>query len=96
MLNVADPAVPKVVVVTARLMMDGHDEGVFPFLLPMRDAAGELAPGVRVVALPEKTGSAMDHGLIEFDDCWVPAESLLGGGWARIEEGRLKSGVPQE
>ncbi|WP_157163531.1 acyl-CoA dehydrogenase family protein [Nocardia aobensis] len=94
--NVADPTVPKVAVVTARLMMEGRDQGVFPFLLPIRDSAGALARGVSVATLPEKAGSAMDHGLIEFNDCWMPAESLLGGGWARIEGGRLKCDVPQE
>ncbi|WP_327151540.1 hypothetical protein [Nocardia sp. NBC_01329] len=34
--NVADPGVPKTVVVTARLLIDGRDEGVLPFLLKLR------------------------------------------------------------
>jgi acyl-CoA oxidase len=34
--NVADPSVPKTVVVTARLIVDGRDEGVLPFLLKLR------------------------------------------------------------
>ncbi|WP_043738563.1 MULTISPECIES: acyl-CoA dehydrogenase family protein [Nocardia] len=79
---------PKIAVVTARLQFDGRDEGVLPFLLRVRDADGQLAPGVRVRALAEKIGSAsaMDHGLIVFDpaECVLPREALLGGDWARI------------
>ncbi len=95
--NVAGPTA-KWAVVTARLYFDGRDEGVLPFLLPVRDAAGQLAPGVRVTALPEKIGSAsaMDHGLIEFDPatCVLPREALLAD-WARITStGEFECTVP--
>ncbi|MGF6884912.1 alkylation response protein AidB-like acyl-CoA dehydrogenase [Nocardia sp. GAS34] len=101
MANLAGYATGKIAVVTARLQFDGRDEGVLPFLLPVRDADGQLAPGVRVTALAEKIGSAsaMDHGLIEFDpaECVLPREALLGGDWARITgSGEFECTVPWE
>ncbi|WP_280489925.1 acyl-CoA dehydrogenase family protein [Nocardia carnea] len=93
--NVADARVAKTVVVTARLLVDGRDEGVLPFLLRLRHPAG-VADGVEIAALPGKTGAAMDHALIRFDQTFVPRDGLLGGGWARINtEGRFESELPQ-
>ncbi|MBF6171070.1 acyl-CoA dehydrogenase family protein [Nocardia blacklockiae] len=85
--NAADPAVSKIAVVTARLRIGGRDEGVFAFLLRLRDAEGRLAPGVEAVALPDKTGAPMDHAMVVFRDCPLPAEALLAGDWARIDSG---------
>ncbi|MGK8524906.1 acyl-CoA dehydrogenase family protein [Nocardia asteroides] len=83
--NVADPNVPKTVVVTARLVIDGRDEGVLPFLLRLRTSTG-LADGVEVVALPDKTDAPMDHAMIRFNRVWMPREALLGGDWARMTD----------
>ncbi|PPJ36412.1 hypothetical protein C5E45_20405 [Nocardia nova] len=94
--NVAGQA-PKIAVVTARLQFNGRDEGVLPFLLRVRACDGTLAPGVQVRALPDKLGSAMDHGLIMFDpaECLVPREALLGGDWARVSaSGEFECTVP--
>jgi len=81
--NVADSTTAKIVVVTARVNFRGRDEGVFPFLLWLRDAHGRLAPGVRVVPLADKNGSAMDHAMFGFPDgenqeCWLPPQALVG------------------
>ncbi|WP_454197423.1 acyl-CoA dehydrogenase family protein [Nocardia sp. Marseille-Q1738] len=81
--NVADPDVPKTVVVTARLVIDGRDEGVLPFLLRLRTATG-LADGVEMADLPDKLKAPMDHAMIRFNRVWVPREALLGGEWARM------------
>ncbi|WP_433678680.1 acyl-CoA dehydrogenase family protein [Nocardia sp. CA-119907] len=97
--NVADPKTPKVVVVTARLKIGGRDEGVLPFLVPLRDAGGRLAPGVRVAALSDKVGAAMDHAMMWFDpaDCLIPRRALLGGDWACIgRDGAFECEVPLE
>ncbi|RJO70078.1 hypothetical protein D5S18_29950 [Nocardia panacis] len=92
--NVADPGVPKTVVVTARLIVDGRDEGVLPFLLRLRTATG-LAEGVHVVRLPDKGSAPMDHALIRFDQVLLPREALLGGDWARMTpDGRLECDLP--
>ncbi|WP_194837569.1 acyl-CoA dehydrogenase family protein [Nocardia sp. XZ_19_369] len=93
--NVADSRTPKIAVVTARLIVDGRDEGVLPFLVWLRTADGAVADGVEIVRLPDKPGAPMDHAMIRFRDkdndrVWLPREALLGGTWARMsEDGRL-------
>ncbi|MGV0743846.1 acyl-CoA dehydrogenase family protein [Mycolicibacterium sp. XJ870] len=84
--NVANfsDGVPRIVVVTARLLIDGRDEGVFAFVLELATSEG-MADGVDVVALPDKAGAEMDHGLIALD-LELPVDALLGGDWARIDE----------
>ncbi|WP_306362223.1 acyl-CoA dehydrogenase family protein [Nocardia sp. CC227C] len=92
--NVADPAVPKTVVITARLVVDGRDQGVLPFLLELRTSEG-LAEGVHVVRLPDKDSAPMDHALIRFDRVWLPREALLGGDWAHIDaDGNFTCDLP--
>lgn len=92
--NVADGSVAKTVVVTARLVIGDRDEGVFPFLLRLRHPAG-LADGVEILPLPDKSGSAMDHGMIRFDEVFVPRAGLLGGDWAGFDDdGRFECRVP--
>ncbi|SUD49557.1 Acyl-CoA dehydrogenase, C-terminal domain [Nocardia otitidiscaviarum] len=92
--NVADVRVPKTVVVTARLIVGGRDEGVLPFLLKLRTREG-LAEGVRVVRLPDKDSAPMDHALIKFDGVWLPREALLGGDWAQIDaDGNFSCDLP--
>lgn len=89
--NVADPAVPKTVVVTARMMVDGHDEGVLPFLLKLRQPTGDVAKGVHVARLPDKPSAPMDHAMVRFDRTFVPREALLGGDWATMHpDGRFE------
>jgi len=93
--NAAGLDVPLTVLVAARLMMYGRDEGVFLFLLPLRTEDG-LVDGVDVVGLPDKEYAPMPHGDIRFRGCWAPRHALLGRDWARItEDGRLDCEVPQ-
>ncbi|MQY24199.1 acyl-CoA dehydrogenase family protein [Nocardia macrotermitis] len=90
----AASAVPKTAVVTARLLVDGEDQGVLPFLFRLRTAEG-LADGLEVVALPDKATTAMDHGIFRFTRMWVPRDALLGGDWAVLTpEGRFECAVP--
>jgi acyl-CoA oxidase len=92
--NVADTAVPKTAVVTARLLVDGQDEGVLPFLVELRTSTG-LVDGARVVRLPDKASASMDHAMIRFDRVWLPRHALLGGDWARIgDDGRFECSLP--
>ncbi|MFD6193061.1 acyl-CoA dehydrogenase [Streptomyces sp. NPDC060275] len=67
---------PKTAVVAARLIVEERDEGVFLFLVPLRDENG-LRPGVRTWMLPERMGTAVDHCLTSFDGCRLPREALL-------------------
>ncbi|MFF6995741.1 acyl-CoA dehydrogenase [Streptomyces sp. NPDC008313] len=74
---------PKTALVAARLVVDGEDQGVYLFLSPLSDSGGDL-PGVRVHALPERTGTPVDHSLTSFDHMWLPREAML-----EAEHGRL-------
>ncbi|WP_410874712.1 acyl-CoA dehydrogenase family protein [Nocardia sp. A7] len=91
--NIADETTPKTGVVTARVIVDGCDEGVLPLLLRLRTEHG-LTPGLRVAALPDKGWAPMDHALIQFDKVFVPGDGLLGGTWAVMAEHGLESTVP--
>ncbi|WP_067712733.1 acyl-CoA dehydrogenase family protein [Nocardia yamanashiensis] len=92
--NVADPHVPKTAVVTARLLIDGRDEGVLPFLLRLRTAAG-VTDGVDIVRLPDKSSAPMDHAMVRFDNVALPRDALLGGDWARFDaDGTFRCALP--
>ncbi|MFB7718320.1 acyl-CoA dehydrogenase family protein [Nocardia sp. NPDC056100] len=92
--NVADPDIPKTVVVTARLLIHGRDEGVLPFLLRLRTSEG-LADGVDVVRLPDKDSAPMDHAMVRFHNVRLPVDALLGGDWARIDaDGVFECALP--
>jgi acyl-CoA oxidase len=82
--NVAADGVPKITVVAARLKVDGNDEGIFPFIVPLRTAAGP-AKGVDIVPMPDKGFGAMDNAMIRFDRVALPYDAWLSGGIARID-----------
>jgi acyl-CoA oxidase len=69
---------PKVAVVAARLIVDGADQGVFLFHVPLTTAT-ECVPGVRVRVLPFRSGPPVDHCLTSFDDVFVSRDALLAG-----------------
>jgi acyl-CoA oxidase len=83
--NVADPDVAKTTIITARLIVDGRDEGVFPFLVRLRTKEG-LARGVDVVPLPDKGYAPMDNAMIRFSDVVIPEDALLCGEFARMND----------
>ncbi|MFB7914543.1 acyl-CoA dehydrogenase [Streptomyces sp. NPDC056061] len=91
--NTSPAGGPKTGLVAARLLVDGDDQGVFLFLVPLTDAERAL-PGVRVRRLPARMGSPVDHCLTSFDRVFVGRDALLGGDHGRIgEDGGFSSGV---
>ncbi|MFF1613945.1 acyl-CoA dehydrogenase [Amycolatopsis sp. NPDC058278] len=74
--NVGLVHVPKTGVVYARLLAQGRDYGVFPFVTPIRTIDG-TPDGVRVVPLPEAPLLPLDYALIEFRDLLLPPTALL-------------------
>lgn len=84
---------PKSAVVAARLVVDGHDQGVFLFLAPLSDESG-LLPGVHVWRLPLRAGAPVDHCLTAFDHVALPREALLEGEHGRLgHDGTLTSNL---
>ncbi|WP_188831214.1 hypothetical protein [Nocardia camponoti] len=69
-------------VTTARLIVDGADEGVLPFLMRFRHPDGSLVPGLHIHTLPDKSWAPMDHAMIRYNAVFVPRDALLGGDWA--------------
>jgi acyl-CoA oxidase len=68
----------KAATVFARLITDGVDHGVHCFYVPVRDAAGELLPGVSSEDDGEKGGlNGIDNGRLAFDQVRIPRTNLL-------------------
>ncbi|MGW1726768.1 acyl-CoA dehydrogenase family protein [Streptomyces sp. NPDC002306] len=76
---------PKSALVAARLLIDGRDEGIFLFLVPLSDEHGTL-PGIRVQPLPERGGTPVDHCLTTFDHVRLPRTALLQGAHGRLDD----------
>ncbi|MEU8542305.1 acyl-CoA dehydrogenase [Streptomyces sp. NPDC048717] len=80
-------------VVAARLLVDGQDEGVFLFLVPLSDEKGPL-PGVRVLRMPDRMGGPVDHSITGFDHVRLPPDALLQADHGRLDrDGRLTSNL---
>ncbi|MEU7219747.1 acyl-CoA dehydrogenase family protein [Nocardia iowensis] len=84
-------AVPRCVVVSARLIVDRADEGVWPFLMRLRTAEG-LVEGVDVKPLPDNGfGLWMDNAMTRFHGALIPESALLGGDVAGFDaSGRFR------
>ncbi|WP_223736148.1 acyl-CoA dehydrogenase family protein [Streptomyces purpurogeneiscleroticus] len=77
--------IPKIAVVMARLIADGKDHGVFPFLVRISDEHG-LCEGVHAAACPEKPVQGLDNGVTWFDHVRIPRRNLLMGDMAGFDE----------
>lgn len=65
--------------VFAQLEANGERHGVHAFLVPIRDAGGALAEGVRAGDSGHKMGlNGVDNGRLWFDRVRVPEDALLG------------------
>ena len=81
--------------VFARLRIGSDDHGVHAFLVHIRDAHGQIAPGVRIEDCGAKEGlNGVDNGRIWFHGVRVGADALLDR-FARITpEGGYESPIP--
>ena len=68
----------RMAVVFAQLFTGGHGHGVHAFMVPIRDSAGAVLPGVHIEDCGRKAGlNGVDNGRITFDNVRVPREALL-------------------
>ena len=68
----------RLAVVFAQLAIGGRSEGVHAFVVPIRDGAGQVLPGVRIADDGPKIGlNGVDNGRIWFDGVRIPRENLL-------------------
>lgn len=64
--------------VFAKLVVDGKDYGVNAFLVPLRDAHGNVLPGVTIEDCGRKMGlNGVDNGVIRFDGVNIPYDNML-------------------
>ncbi|MCW2542135.1 MAG: acyl-CoA oxidase [Frankiales bacterium] len=74
--NAADDG--RVAVVFAQLITGGIPHGVHAFLVPLRDEAGAVIPGVRIADSGLKAGlNGVDNGQLWFDGARIPRDNLL-------------------
>lgn len=83
--------------VFAKLVLDGKDYGVNAFLVPLRNDAGDLLPGISIDDCGRKMGlNGVDNGIIRFRNVSVPYENMLDR-FARVtEEGLFDSPIASD
>jgi acyl-CoA oxidase len=87
----------RMAVVFAQLETHGERYGVHAFLVPLRDAAGNLLPGVRAEDCGEKMGlNGVDNGRLWFQSVRVPRGALLDRFGQVAEDGAYTSSIPGE
>ena len=83
--------------VFAQLVIDGEGYGVHAFLVPLRDASGEILPGIRIEDSGYKMGlNGVDNGRIWFDGVRVPRTNLLDRFAQVSAEGEYTSPIASE
>ncbi|WOG92880.1 hypothetical protein DCAR_0312157 [Daucus carota subsp. sativus] len=65
-------------VVFSQLKINGTNQGVHAFIVPIRDADGNVCPNIRIADCGHKIGlNGVDNGRIWFDNVRIPRENLL-------------------
>lgn len=83
--------------VFAKLIIDGVDYGVNAFVVPLRDAKGELHPGVTITDCGPKMGlNGVDNGRIWFDHVVIPASDMLDRFASIDENGAFQSPISSD
>ena len=81
--------------VFAQLQIDGEGYGVHAFVVPIRTASGEDAPGVRIADSGHKMGlNGVDNGRLWFDGARVPRTALLSRYAEVSRDGAYTSPIP--
>jgi hypothetical protein len=76
---------------------DGRGHGVHAFLVPLRDEAGALLPGIEVEDCGEKVGlNGVDNGRIAFHQVRVERDALLDEFAAVDEHGEYSSPIASD
>lgn len=64
-------------VLMSRLIVDGEDRGVHPFLIQTSNERG-MCPGVTNTCLPVRCGSMLDYSMTAFRNVHLPPTAFLG------------------
>ncbi|KAH7913696.1 acyl-CoA dehydrogenase NM domain-like protein [Hygrophoropsis aurantiaca] len=69
---------PTIGIVFARLLVDGEDRGIRPFLVPLNDG-DQMCAGVTARLMPyRELSSPVNHSITTFDHVRLPGSALLG------------------
>ncbi|GAM33326.1 acyl-CoA oxidase [Talaromyces pinophilus] len=72
------PGFPRVAIVMARLIVEGEDRGIRPFIVWLNDGY-HMCRGVHARVLPRRAGSKpLDHSITSFCHVRLPSTALLG------------------
>ncbi len=83
--------------VFAQLIVQGENRGVHAVVVPLRDAEGELLPGIKIEDNGYKAGlNGVDNGRIWFDQVEVPVFNLLDRFGTIDGEGRYHSPITKD
>jgi acyl-CoA oxidase len=83
--------------VFAKLIIDGEDFGVNAFIVPLRDAQGNMVPGVRIEDCGRKMGlNGVDNGVIYFDQVEIPKENMLDRFSSINDSGEFESPISSD
>lgn len=83
--------------VFAQLIVDGEGQGVHAFLVPTRDDAGDLLPGVIVRDIGYKMGlNGVDNGQLIFDQVRIPLDNLLDRFASVSTDGKYSSPIKSQ
>jgi acyl-CoA oxidase len=93
--NAADDG--RLVTVFAQLQVDGRQHGVHAFLVPIRDEAGQVLPGIRIEDNGLKMGlNGVDNGKLWFDHVKIPRSEMLNR-FANVDEkGKYSSQIQSQ
>ncbi|XP_038655039.1 acyl-coenzyme A oxidase-like protein isoform X1 [Scyliorhinus canicula] len=80
--------------VFAQLVVSGQLLGPHCFIVPVRDDAGNMHPGVTVIDMMHKEGlNGVDNGILVFDNVRIPKENLLNKFGSVSENGVYESPI---
>ena len=84
----------RVAAVFAQLDVAGEQRGVHAFVVPIRDADGNVLPGVEIEDCGDKMGlQGIDNGRLRFSAVRVPREALLDRYGTVAEDGTYSSSI---
>jgi acyl-CoA oxidase len=83
--------------VFAKLMIDGKDYGVSAFLVPIRNASGNVLKGITIKDCGRKMGlNGVDNGVIVFDHVVIPKENMLDRYASVSSDGKFTSPITSD
>ncbi len=83
--------------VFAKIIVDGKDYGVGAFVVPLRDRAGNVVPGVTIKDCGRKLGlNGIDNGVIYFNQVVIPKDDMLDRFAGISEEGQFTSPISSD